>query len=127
MGGVRLDSRDGSDLAAFTATVPVPDNPAVGKLAPGLIARGEALFTERCQTCHAGEALTDGKAHPTQSGDVQKLDTPAHCGVFASAPYLDDGSRPTLHSVLVDAAPTIGVHDQRSLAAADLEAFLATR
>lgn len=130
MGGIGLDSRDVSDLTAFMATVPVPDNPAAGKLAPGLIARGEALFGERCGTCHAGQALTDGQAHATQSWDVQQLDTPSLRGVFASAPYLHDGSRLTLHSVLVDPVPSVGAHDQRALSAGDLEAleaFLATR
>lgn len=130
MGGIGLDSRDVSDLTAFMATVPVPDNPAAGRLAPGLVARGEALFGERCGTCHAGDALTDGQAHATQSWDVQRVDTPSLRGVFASAPYLHDGSRATLHAVLVDAVPTIGAHDQRALSAADLEAleaFIATR
>lgn len=130
MGGVGLSGRDVTDLSAFLATVPLPDNPAAGRLAPGLIARGEALFNERCTSCHAGEALTDGLTHASGTWSAERIDTPSLRGVFASAPYLHDGSRPTLHAVLADPQPTIVAHDQRALGTADLEAleaFLATR
>ena len=130
MGGAGLQARDVSDLTAYLATVPMPDNPSAGRVAPGLIARGEQLFTERCTSCHAGASMTDGRAHPAAYADVATLDTPTLRGLFASAPYLHDGSRPTLRNVLLDARPTISVHDQRSLSAGDLdalEAFLATR
>jgi DNA-binding beta-propeller fold protein YncE/mono/diheme cytochrome c family protein len=130
MGGVGLSRGDVNDLTAFLATVPVPDNPASGRLSPGLVARGEALFGERCGSCHAGEALTDGRAHASSSLEVPTLDTPSLRGVFASAPYLHDGSRPTLRAVLVDSQPSMAAHDQRRLSSGDLdalEAFLSTR
>lgn len=130
MGGGGLGSRDVADLSAFLATVQAPDNPVAGHLAPGLIARGQALFGERCAACHAGAALTDGRAHPVANAGATRLDTPSLRGVFATAPYLHDGSRPTLRAVLEDPRPSVGAHDQRALPGADLEAleaFLRTR
>lgn len=130
MGGVGLASRDVEDLGAFLGTITTPDNPAAGRLAPGLLARGEALFTERCQGCHAGEALTDGLSHVTVVSAVRQLDTPSLRGVFATAPYLHDGSAKTLREVFTGARATITSHDQRGLSTADLEAleaFVTTR
>ncbi|MCC6334505.1 MAG: c-type cytochrome [Myxococcales bacterium] len=129
MGGFGLDAREVNQLSSYLATVKPPDNPAEGLLAPGLVARGEALFGARCGACHAGEALTDGRAHAAL-GSGQKLDTPSLRGVFATAPYLHDGSRSTLRGVLVDSRPTIAAHAQAGLSASDLdalEAFLRTK
>ncbi|MEW5738397.1 MAG: c-type cytochrome [Myxococcota bacterium] len=129
MGGFGLDEREVSDLTAYLSTVQLPDNPAAGLLAPGLVARGEALFAERCTSCHAGDALTDGRTHRDAISGVA-LDTPSLQGVFASAPYLSDGSRATLRNVLLDPRPTIASHNLAGLSSADLdavEAFLRTK
>jgi cytochrome c peroxidase len=123
MGGLGLDRTDVADLTAFLAVIPMPDNPAAGQLAPGLKARGEALFAERCATCHAGEALTDNRAYPAARPGLKALDTPSLRGVFASAPYLHDGSARTVRDVLADRLPTIAAHAQGSLAPADLDAL----
>jgi DNA-binding beta-propeller fold protein YncE/mono/diheme cytochrome c family protein len=130
MGGQGLSGGDVADLSAFMETINAPDNLAAGRLAPGLIARGEALFGERCQGCHAGPMLTDGRAHATRVGEVRMLDTPSLKGVFATAPYLHDGSAATLRQVLTSSAASMVEHDQRVLSAGDLEAleaFVATR
>lgn len=130
MGGMGLDSRDVGDLTAYMKTITVPDNPAAGKAAPGLVARGESLFAARCDSCHQGAAMTDGQTHAVRSLDVKRLDTPSLKGLFASAPYLHDGSRATVRDVLTDARASIEAHDQRALSAGDLdalEAFLLTR
>jgi YVTN family beta-propeller protein len=131
MGGVGLAARDVTDLGAYLDTIAVPDNPALGRLAPGLVARGEQLFAANCQSCHAGEALTDGLKHEANGDPMLKLDTPSLRGVFATAPYLHDGSARTLRQVMVGTAwPTVREHDQRRLSTADLdalEAFVSTR
>ncbi len=130
MGGLGLAARDVADLESFLAVIPLPDNPAAGRLATGLLARGEALFAERCSSCHAGEALTDGKDHASSLVGVPRLDTPSLRGVFATAPYLHDGSAQTLREVVSGRFVTIAAHAQGGLATADLEAleaFLLTR
>ncbi|MBL8920781.1 MAG: hypothetical protein JNJ54_18095 [Myxococcaceae bacterium] len=123
MGGLGLDRTDVADLSAFLAVIPLPDNPATGRVAPGLLARGEALFVQRCATCHAGEALTDGRAHRSTRASLPAIDTPSLRGVFASAPYLHDGSARTVRDVLADRLPTIAEHAQGGLAPADLDAL----
>ncbi|MBE2248869.1 MAG: c-type cytochrome [Myxococcus sp.] len=130
MGGRGLSRGDVADLSAYLATVPAPDNPAVERVAPGLVARGEALFASRCASCHAGAVLTDGLAHGSTLSGAPKLDTPSLRGVFASAPYLHDGSATSLRQVLLDPRASMAEHDQRALSAADLDAlegFLSTR
>lgn len=130
MGGLGLDSRDVADLESFLAVIPLPDNPKAGQLATGLVARGEALFADRCGACHAGEALTDGREHTPAISGLPQLDTPSLRGVFATAPYLHDGSAPTLRAVLGTQRVTISAHAQGSLSTADveaLEAFLLTK
>lgn len=129
MGGRGISSTDVKDLSAYMATVSPPDNPAAGRLAPGLITRGEALFTQRCQSCHLGASFTDGLSHRTTLSDVPLLDTPSLKGAFATAPYLHDGSAASVRLVLTNRL-TIVEHDQRSLSSADLEAleaFVQTR
>ena len=84
----------------------------------------------RCQSCHAGAMLTDGKPHATQLYDVGSLDTPSLKGVFATAPYLHDGSARSLRQVFTTPGTSMREHDQRGLSAADLEAleaFVSTR
>ena len=129
MGGRGITSGDLRDLSAYLGTISPPDNPAAGRLAPGLLARGQTLFTERCASCHAGDALTDGLTHATLVSGTPWLDTPSLKGVFATAPYLHDGSAPTLRQVLTTRG-SLSQHDQRALSAADLEAleaFVSTR
>lgn len=129
MGGRGITTTDVRDLTAYMGTVSPPDNPAAGRLAPGLIARGETLFAARCQSCHVGASLTDGLSHRTTLSNVPLLDTPSLTGAFATAPYLHDGTAPTLRGVLTNRL-TIIEHDQRSLSSADLEAieaFVQTR
>ena len=127
MGGRGVSRSDVTDLSAYMGTVSPPDNPASGRLAPGLVARGEALFAERCESCHKGAALTDGLAHQTLS--AVSMDTPSLRGVFATAPYLHDGTAQSLRQVITTRS-SLAQHDQRGLSPADLEAleaFVTTR
>jgi DNA-binding beta-propeller fold protein YncE len=99
--------------------------------------RGQLLFQRLdCQTCHSGEHLTDspeGLRHDvgtlTEPSGARRgealdgLDTPTLYGLYASAPYLHDGSAATI----ADTLRVAGHGDAQALSAAelaDLEAFL---
>jgi len=109
------------------------------------VARGEAVFRAAgCDACHAGPDYTDsafvdgapilhdvGTLGPASGGrlggPLPGLDTPSLRGLWRSAPYLHDGSAPTLRAVLLDRNPDDrhGVTSSLSEdALADLEAFL---
>jgi cytochrome c peroxidase len=67
-------------------------------------ARGARLFARLgCARCHAGAALTDspsGATHDVGTSGGRPLDTPTLAGVWESAPYLHDGSAPTLAAAI---------------------------
>jgi len=88
-----------------------------------LTANGEAgktIFNQQgCYNCHGGEAFTDsafGVMHDVGTlkaasghrlgGTLSGLDTPTLRGVWATAPYLHDGSAPTLKEVLAAGSPS---------------------
>lgn len=102
---------------------------------------GRVLFTQlQCQRCHAGTAFTDsaqGYRHDVGTltaasgsrlgGRLMALDTPTLRGLFASAPYLHDGSAETLTDVLITRNPGGNHGDVAALSIAQrhqLEAFL---
>ena len=85
---------------------------------------GLALFTSRgCQSCHSGPMMTDGQRHnvgtlkPSSGnrlgGPLDGIDTPTLRGLWATAPYLHDGSAATLRDVLTTANPA-GSHSNLS-------------
>ena len=85
---------------------------------------GQALFTSLgCQSCHSGSTLTDGQRHDVGTlkpssgsrlgGPLDGIDTPTLRGLWATAPYLHDGSAATLRDVLTTANPT-GSHGNLS-------------
>jgi mono/diheme cytochrome c family protein len=116
-------SSDLDALVAYVAsldTVPLsPYRSTDGSLTPDALA-GRALFNQlACLNCHGGEAFTDspqGAMHNVGTlksssgqrlgGPLTALDTPTLRGVWATAPYLHDGSAPTLLDVLTTANPT---------------------
>jgi len=87
-----------------------------GSLTPGA-QLGQQLFVEAgCQACHSGTRLTDspsGVRHDVGTikpgsgkrigGTLDGLDTPTLVGLWASAPYLHDGSAATVRDVLTTA------------------------
>ncbi|MEM7012697.1 MAG: LamG-like jellyroll fold domain-containing protein, partial [Verrucomicrobiota bacterium] len=99
-------SPDLDALAAYVESLTeFPESPFVSNAATG-----QALFTSQgCATCHGGDAFSDsiddrlhdvgtftaasgqGKGQP-----LTGLDTPTLRGVWANAPYLHDGSAPTI-------------------------------
>lgn len=78
--------------------------------------RGKAIFHElNCASCHSGSEFTDSQKRilhdvGTLSGTSGKrlgatlkgIDTPSLKGLWASAPYLHDGSAKSLREVLID-------------------------
>ena len=114
-------------LAAYVATlVDVPRSPhraADGSLTPEAL-RGRVIFEDTavgCADCHVPPRFTDSTLtgdpatfvlHDVGTlgegsggrlgGTLPGLDTPTLLGVWATSPYLHDGSAPTLRAVLVD-------------------------
>ncbi len=97
--------------------------------------RGEQLFRALdCLDCHSGEDLTDsasrerhdvGTTRETsgqrRGGPLDGFDTPTLRGVWATAPYLHDGSAETLRDALL----VVGHGNAGLLVEADMEALLA--
>jgi len=111
MGGTGLEPGELDDLAAYINSFRLPPN---ANLAPDGSFREEALAgraifqsdATRCAVCHPSPIYTDRKRHDVGTGDnlCEKMgpdfDTPSLRGLDKSAPYLHDGSAPTIHDVL---------------------------
>ena len=116
-------SEDLDALAAFTNSLQYRPNPfrsPDGSLAPEA-ERGQAIFERAdvgCTSCHAAPFYTDSTfaaspfiVHDVGTGDGPgealgaAFDTPSLLGLWDSAPYLHDGSAPTLRDVLTTKNP----------------------
>ncbi|RKG57822.1 hypothetical protein D7V80_39190 [Corallococcus sp. CA054B] len=119
MGGQVLNEDTVAKLGAFIDAIPATDNPFRGEPLTESQARGAALFTQaKCDTCHTGAALTDNRNVDVGtfvlSGVLQDakavikagLNTPSLLGVGRTAPYLHDGSAPTLKARLLNGRET---------------------
>lgn len=115
MGGEALDADTVAKLAAFIDAIPAPDNAARGEPLTASQARGAVLFKQAaCDTCHSGVAFTNNTNVDVgtfvRSGVLQDaaavitagLNTPSLLGVGRTAPYLHDGSAPTLKARLLN-------------------------
>ncbi|RKG91709.1 hypothetical protein D7V97_41660, partial [Corallococcus sp. CA053C] len=115
MGGQELDTDTVAKLAAFIDTIPATDNPFQGEPLTEAQARGAALFKKAaCDTCHAGAVLTNNTNADVgtfvRTGGLRDADrvisaglnTPSLLGVGRTAPYLHDGSAPTLKARLLN-------------------------
>ena len=137
-------SPDLDALAAYLGSLDsVPDsphrNPDGSPTAAG--ESGRLLFHQfRCTACHSGPDFTDstsgflhevgtlkGTSGRRLGRKLEGLDTPGLRGIWQTAPYLHDGSAPTL-AALLSSARVRGRHgDLRGATAAqlrDLEAYL---
>ncbi len=100
---------------------------------------GRALFLElECDSCHSGEDFTDsaqGQLHDVGTltelsgsrlgGELTGIDTPTLLGIWQTAPYLHDGSAPTLRDVLTT-RNSAGKHGETaSLSEQELDALVA--
>jgi len=129
-------------LAAYVSSlrrVPAsPYRPTEGGLTDAARA-GKALFAQRnCAACHGGPHFTDsprGLRHHVGTLDEASgqrlgepllgLDTPTLRGLWASAPYLHDGSAATLTELFTTADPA-GLHTGANpLAAAEVQQLVA--
>ncbi len=125
MGGGGLDPVQLEAIAAFVDFTRLPDTPSQGFDNPAVL-RGQALFQSAelgCSSCHAGERGTDNNSYSIRG---QLVNTPPLTGVAGTAPYLSDGSAPTLRAVL-EWARGGEMGDTSSLTDAemdDLEAYL---
>ena len=124
LGAQKAGMNQGLDnLAAYVSSLnkaSLPKSPyrtATGELTEQAVA-GQTLFSElNCSSCHRGNAFTDGVIHDvgtlrTYSGNrlgesLSGIKTPSLLGVFASAPYLHDGSAATLADVFTAVGGTV--------------------
>jgi YVTN family beta-propeller protein len=100
MGGDSITDADVADIETFVGTLRAPDV-AVIALDAEAVARGEALFNRAdvgCAECHAAPLYTDNLSHDLYG--LTGVNTPTLLGIAATAPYLHDGSAPTLQAVL---------------------------
>jgi YVTN family beta-propeller protein len=123
-------SADLDALAAYVASLnefaPSPNRTSSGALTAEGTA-GRAVFKrENCAACHSGTAFTNSSTNTLQDvgtikpssgqrlgGPLTGLDTPTLRSVWQTAPYLHDGSAPTL-------AAAIAAHSGVTLNATDL-------
>src|SRR5690606_7174503 len=109
-------------LAAYIASLDHV-NPSPYKNSDGTLTvdgeAGKAVFQRLgCDFCHAGPAFTDSDRGPLHDGGTLTaltgtrmgeplfgIDTPTLLGIWETAPYLHDGSAPTLRDVLTSKNP----------------------
>lgn len=103
MGGDGLTDEQALNVAAYIDSTPLPDTPNRGSTSEA-VQRGKELFDSEavgCVDCHSGEALTDNEVYDMFG--IENVRTRGLQGIAASAPYLHDGSAPTLRAVLARA------------------------
>lgn len=87
--------------------------------------RGVALFfgQAHCASCHSGSLFTDQSFHSINATHPARVRTPSLRNVGVTAPYLHDGSAPTLSAALQahTYSPALSPMDEQAL-----EAFLQT-
>jgi DNA-binding beta-propeller fold protein YncE/mono/diheme cytochrome c family protein/cytochrome c553 len=126
MGGDGLALEDAALVAAYVDSTPLPDTPD-RRASTDAVKRGKELFESAevgCADCHNGVAYTDNQ--PYEMFGLSNVRTRGLQGIAASAPYLHDGSAPTLRAVLVRAGDgEMGTTSHLSDAQlSDLEAYL---
>ena len=117
--GSGLSPNDLGDLVAYLRSLQPPSTPPPTDYESVL--RGRDLFFDprtACSSCHAPPLYTDRLTHDvgTASGAGERkgsaIDTPSLRGLFDTAPYLHDGSAPTLQDVLRRHGNTSGLTQQ---------------
>jgi cytochrome c peroxidase len=89
----QLDAAD-----AWLRALPAP--PAAKAADASAAERGQALFegAANCATCHSGAMRTNNQSRDVQTGGVFQV--PSLIGVSWRAPYLHDGSAPSIAALL---------------------------
>lgn len=134
MGGAGVGDDDLDAMFDYLDALPPADNPHLGAgvsdAERAAQQRGAAVFAHaNCAGCHAGAALTDNAFHDVGTLSAGErphfsagVNTPSLLSVFDTAPFLHDGSAPTLAAHL---ARGHGGSDALDAAArADLAAYL---
>jgi DNA-binding beta-propeller fold protein YncE len=118
-------SKELDALAAYVTTLdhvdPSPFRNPDGTMTAGALAGKELFKKLGCDFCHVGPDFTDssrgmlhdvGTIKPSSGhrsgGPLLGIDTPTLLGIWETAPYLHDGSAPTLRDVLTTANPNDG-------------------
>ena len=120
-------SADLDALAAYVASLDSfatsPFRTSAGDLTPDAVLGRDLFRTEGCASCHSGDHFTDsgpGGLHdvgtikqPTSgnrlAGPLGGLDTPTLRGVWATAPYLHDGSAVDLQGAIAQHVSAAGL------------------
>lgn len=100
MGGDGLTRSDAENIQAFVDFTRPVDLPLKNSTDAAVL-RGKAIYEREdvgCSSCHGGTTLSDNLSHPMFG--LTAANTPSLVGVAATAPYLHDGSAPTLKAVL---------------------------
>jgi mono/diheme cytochrome c family protein len=105
-------------VAAYLRDLPLPPPPAAEPARAAMVSAGARVFARACQRCHAGPAHTSGEivAQPVLGTDPTRVSAvlpnstegykiPSLLRISRSAPYLHDGSVPTLAALLELPAP----------------------
>ncbi len=126
MGGDDITDDDVADIQTYVGTLRTPDVTETG-LDASAISRGEVLFNREdlaCGSCHPAPLFTDNLSHDLYG--LAGVNTPTLLGIGATAPYLHDGSAPSLMAVL-ETSRSGRMGDASGLTDAemeDLEAYL---
>lgn len=101
-----LTDADFDAILAYLDSLSPPDNPYRDEADPAAVARGHELFAGKagCAGCHVEETnFTDNGFHAVSFVDSREtfpmnhmVNTPTLRSLFATAPYLHDGSVPTI-------------------------------
>ncbi|MBK7857651.1 MAG: c-type cytochrome [Archangiaceae bacterium] len=97
MGGNGLDERQTQALSRYLESLPLPENPRRGAPMTAQEKVGQATFVKAgCDACHRGAALADVSEADVGTGGSYNV--PSLLGLGRSAPYLHDGTAPTLEA-----------------------------
>ncbi len=118
-------SDDLDALAAYLESLnefdPSPFRPGPGTLSAEAEVGKELFYSNRCADCHGGANFSDsapGIKHDIGTNPDFQLDTPTLRDVWATAPYLHDGSASTLEeSIKAHASISMTDSERSSLAA----------
>lgn len=111
MGGRGLDEESLDAIGAFIDQIPAaPTRASAFAELSAAQARGKEIFESvetGCTACHAGPHFTDNvswnigsRSTSTQMNDIEAFQTPVLHGLSRTAPYLHDGTVPTLEELV---------------------------
>jgi mono/diheme cytochrome c family protein len=111
LGAARGDAESQAGrLVQFLDALPAPRFPFVDKVDRSLASRGQAIFAARCADCHAADGKRTGTVIPIAEIDTDRerlrgsgsggYVAPPLSGIWLRAPYLHNGSVPTVRALL---------------------------